>query len=943
MTRRERAEAIYGLADRLREDTLGTGESILWPGERVWSSESLEEVAGAILRNPDRESRSFFEKLQDQLERQPDTVLKVAADINLVYHLFASNIGYEVKRKNIELVASWADESFVVPESIDAALKQRIGSPGMHYLIARPQQWEFYCRFFSEILRRGDPRNHADIRSIADEIRSKVRESGEARNIALHLLYPDTFERIVSEANKLKVVAAFRALAESDEPDVALEQIRKRLESERGAAIDFYDEDIKAVWASKREVTKLARSTSDERYLVGASGPPDPSGLEEMREQLAANGQIAVWFSYPLQEDHQKLLRDTGALYLYTGAPTSKVTHRYSVVDFRTQAGIDGMESPWPDMTAPDWRGRTRLGPTKNLVFKTWLLVESIDDLDPPLESQQFERPGGQPVSASALINGFGVWQLKSSGSGERWKELIRWARYFREHPAFDATERDYKLEVSAKMAAARKALDADDPGWHVLLKEGFGPPNNLTSWRQSSTFIRLVESSPDAAAMALRGLWDEEASDGERVAAFTEFLSLDETFSPAGEANLASVLLMAMGAEDHPPFQAARLAGGFKLTGFRPPNAGASASQRYAHCLEFYDSMIEVARESGLEFRDRLDAQSVLWSILQTPLEDPPISEWDEELRRRFVAYREGDRPVAEIEAPGSNWEMVASRCYMEESEIRDIVSQLQRRRQVVFYGPPGTGKTYVAQEIARAFVRESGGRHQLIQFHPSYSYEDFVEGLKPKLQDGSIEYAVEKGILRDLADEAAEAPDERFVLIVDEMNRANLAKVFGELFFLLEYRNSTAQLPYSKDDFSLPPNLYVIGTMNTADRSIAVVDFALRRRFGFVPFFPDLNQTILRDYLSQHVPDLLFVADMLARLNEWIGDRNYLLGHSYFMPSDPGVLDEDYLRDVWRYSIEPHLEEYWYDEPGQLDRCRFDALRQAVAGPGFEGDQAT
>lgn len=173
--------------------------------------------------------------------------------------------------------------------------------------------------------------------------------------------------------------------------------------------------------------------------------------------------------------------------------------------------------------------------------------------------------------------------------------------------------------------------------------------------------------------------------------------------------------------------------------------------------------------------------------------------------------------------------------------------------------------------------------------------------------------------------------------------MNRANLAKVFGELFFLLEYRAATARLPYSKDDFSLPPNLFLIGTMNTADRSIAVVDFALRRRFGFIPFFPERTQPVLRGYLSQHAPDLLFVADMLSRLNEWIGDRNYMLGHSYFMPSDPGALDEDYLRDVWRYSIEPHLEEYWYDEPGQLSKCRFDALRQAVVGADDDGGGGT
>lgn len=173
--------------------------------------------------------------------------------------------------------------------------------------------------------------------------------------------------------------------------------------------------------------------------------------------------------------------------------------------------------------------------------------------------------------------------------------------------------------------------------------------------------------------------------------------------------------------------------------------------------------------------------------------------------------------------------------------SEVRDL---LWDERQLIFYGPPGTGKTYLAQELAE-FLGGGPEQVKLVQFHPSYAYEDFFEGFRPREDPDTHEVAfrLTPGPLRELADLAGREGNRHipYFLIIDEINRANLAKVFGELYFLLEYRKKSVRLTYSGEDFALPRNLFIIGTMNTADRSIALVDAAMRRRFAFVELAED------------------------------------------------------------------------------------------------------
>ena len=248
----------------------------------------------------------------------------------------------------------------------------------------------------------------------------------------------------------------------------------------------------------------------------------------------------------------------------------------------------------------------------------------------------------------------------------------------------------------------------------------------------------------------------------------------------------------------------------------------------------------------------------------------------------------------------------------------VSDTLELIEELKQVIFYGPPGTGKTFIIQALANSIAKPEN--IQLIQFHPSFSYEDFFEGYRPKISADEKSMLFEKspGPLRRMADKAAANPNESFVLIIDEINRGNLAKVFGELYFLLEYREKSVELMYSSGEkFQLPENLLLLGTMNTADKSIANLDSAIRRRFQFVSLNPTESpcNEILPKWLAKNgLPNT--PATILEKLNAKLADHNLAIGPAYFMKakhqSDEGI------SRIWTYSILPLLEDHFY---GQWD----------------------
>jgi 5-methylcytosine-specific restriction enzyme B len=255
----------------------------------------------------------------------------------------------------------------------------------------------------------------------------------------------------------------------------------------------------------------------------------------------------------------------------------------------------------------------------------------------------------------------------------------------------------------------------------------------------------------------------------------------------------------------------------------------------------------------------------------------------------------------------------------------LQEVIDALQTRTpQVVLAGPPGTGKTWVAQLLAQYLTQGQSKRQRLVQLHPSYSYEAFMEGLRPVVENGFVQFKCVDGVVPAFVKEIGNS-DVPHVLVLDEMNRANLPKVLGELMYLFEYRNQPIDLPFTKA-FRLPPNLWFIGTMNTADRSIRAIDIALRRRFDVFECGPDYD-ALERFYETRenHVDSLV---DGLKELNQELTvalDRHHTIGHTFFMRR---VMTTEELLNVWRHKIGPLLEEYFFDQPDEvakMDPARF------------------
>ena len=274
----------------------------------------------------------------------------------------------------------------------------------------------------------------------------------------------------------------------------------------------------------------------------------------------------------------------------------------------------------------------------------------------------------------------------------------------------------------------------------------------------------------------------------------------------------------------------------------------------------------------------------------------------------------------------------------FLTEAEYDELVALLLYKKNVILQGAPGVGKTFLAKRLAYSIMGIASKHHvEMVQFHQNYSYEDFIMGYKPS----GDTFELQEGVFYRFCKRAESKPEEKFFFIIDEINRGNLSKVFGELMLLIEHdkRNEQVTLAYRNEKFNVPENVYIIGMMNTADRSLALMDYALRRRFSFFEVVPAFKRQKFIVHLNELIGDSDVVKtlnDRLFALNEIIADedksglgRGFCIGHSYFC-SKPvnGQTPDQWYKAIVKYEISPLLDEYWWDDKDKANECKKELL---------------
>lgn len=310
--------------------------------------------------------------------------------------------------------------------------------------------------------------------------------------------------------------------------------------------------------------------------------------------------------------------------------------------------------------------------------------------------------------------------------------------------------------------------------------------------------------------------------------------------------------------------------------------------------------------------------------AVAKTLTDLTAYTEYVKKLSDLFVEEETEHIDVQETEVKFSKYtkENFLEDVYMNENTYNNLVSLLKNKKNIILQGAPGVGKTYMARRLAWSIMEEKNtDRVMLVQFHQSYSYEDFIEGYRPN----DTGFELSKGVFYSFCKDAKVDEENDYFFIIDEINRGNLSKIFGELFMLIESdkRGHELQLLYSKERFSVPKNVHIIGMMNTADRSLAMLDYALRRRFAFYDMKPAFSSEGFLKHKDQ-INNTRFnkLVAKVEELNEVITKddclgEGFCIGHSYFTSKD---IDDEKLNQIVEYELIPMIKEYWFDEPSNV-----------------------
>jgi len=469
----------------------------------------------------------------------------------------------------------------------------------------------------------------------------------------------------------------------------------------------------------------------------------------------------------------------------------------------------------------------------------------------------------------------------------------------------FQNRELTYKQELSEQFKSLGSKLLEEENGtfldeFHNLLKAKLEKSNfvqNLVNWRGIQEFFKLISSDQNAKTLLtylIRELIQKADAENDEVWLAVDNLInyLRESKLPAAQTKIWPTLILFLWRPERfvfikPTFMDSVL----KRLDFEKLGQGVPLNGKlYRRVMEDLSQVRKGLAE--LRPRDYIDVQSFLWHVK------------DLEKKRSDVKPIEESLPSSKPEA------------------VQDLPTNL------ILYGPPGTGKTYtLSQEYFPGYMEGTIKRYEFVTFHQSYSYEEFVEGIRPTLGNqseshGDVSYVLSKGIFRRICERASADNSARYALFIDEINRGNISKIFGELITLIEEdkregatNELSVVLPYSGEEFKVPGNLDIYGTMNTADRSLTHIDTALRRRFIFKELVPrpDLLKSV---QLSDTEINLESMLSSINQRIEAVFDREHMIGHAYFLKGRGESVNGKELPTIFQTKIIPLLTEYFFDD---------------------------
>ncbi len=535
------------------------------------------------------------------------------------------------------------------------------------------------------------------------------------------------------------------------------------------------------------------------------------------------------------------------------------------------------------------------------------------------------------------------------------WDEFL--AKADEHYKALEREER-YKFALAGALAKARNALLQDRSDWEELVTAAImHRDNNLIFYINRDKFKKCIANNRQDVREALLELWSEDdRTPGDRIRAFDNRLSEGmlniKKRHTGSRLAIESYLMMGINAQKYPPFRRDTFRITYTKLGY--PQAPANdVGVWYEHALGFLDRIIKEAKGRDMDApNNRLDAQSIVWKLDRNP--DIP---WGINSKRKPKTPSNNTNRNRPKKMPhplntilygppgtGKTWHTVTRAvAIIEKKDVEEVEKEQRDEVKRRF-------ETYRDRDRDDAQV-------EMITFHQNTTYEDFIEGIRPVLNKdqasangqatgepqrsvsaaagvltdinddeqsssegsspGEVQYEMREGVFRRIARRAAANEGQRYVLVIDEINRGNIARIFGELITLIEDSKRTGKhdeawvtLPGSQDTFSVPDNLYLLGTMNTADRSIALLDTALRRRFKFIEMMPDPSH----EGVNENV-DGVDCSRLLEAMNNRIAvllDREHQIGHTYFLD----VNDMDALADAFQHGVLPLLQEYFYED---------------------------